>query len=52
MVSGGMGSIPGWGAGIPHVSWPKDQKTWSRRVIMVDSMKDKSVSHSVVSDSL
>ena len=23
--AGGVGSIPGWGAGIPHASWPKNQ---------------------------
>ena len=23
--TGGAGSIPGWGAKIPHVSWPKKQ---------------------------
>ena len=23
--AGGAGLIPGWGARIPHVSWPKDQ---------------------------
>ena len=22
--AGGVGSIPGWGANIPHVSWPKN----------------------------
>ena len=24
--AGGVGSIPGWGAKIPHASWPKNQK--------------------------
>ena len=23
--AGGAGSIPGWGAKIPHASWPKNQ---------------------------
>ena len=23
--AGGEGSIPGWGAKIPHASWPKNQ---------------------------
>ena len=23
--AGGVGSIPGWGAKIPHASWPKNQ---------------------------
>ena len=23
--AGGAGSIPGWGAKIPHTSWPKSQ---------------------------
>ena len=23
--AGGAGSIPGWGAKIPHISWPKSQ---------------------------
>ena len=23
--AGGVGSIPGWGAEIPHASWPKNQ---------------------------
>ena len=23
--AGGTGSIPGWGAKIPHASWPKNQ---------------------------
>ena len=22
---GGLGSMPGWGAKIPHASWPKNQ---------------------------
>ena len=26
----GVGSIPGWGAKIPHASWPKEKKNRNR----------------------
>ena len=36
--AGGGGSIPGWGAKIPHASWSKKKKK-SRSTIVINSMK-------------
>ena len=33
--AGGVGSIPGWGARIPHASWPKNQNLNNGRNIVV-----------------
>ena len=29
----GTGSIPGWGAKIPHVSWPKNQNVKQKQIV-------------------
>ena len=32
--SGGVGSIPGWGARIPHTSWPKEKLKHRPEVVL------------------
>ena len=31
--AGGTGSIPGWGAQIPHASWPKNQDVKQSNIV-------------------
>ena len=38
--AGGVGSIPGWGAKIPHASQPKNQSINNRSNIVTNSIKD------------
>ena len=38
--AGGVGSIPGWGAKIPHASQPKNQSINDRSNIVTNSIKD------------
>ena len=38
--AGGVGSIPGWGAKIPHASQPKNQSINHRSNIVTNSIKD------------
>ena len=42
--AGGAGSIPGWGAGIPHASRPKS-KTWNRGNVLTNSVKTLKMVH-------
>ena len=37
--AGSAGSIPGWGAKIPHASRPKNQETKNRSNIVTNSVK-------------
>ena len=37
--AGGVGSIPGWGATIPHASQPKKTKTQNRSNVVTNSIK-------------
>ena len=32
--AGGVGSIPGWGARIPHTSWPKEKLKHRPEVVL------------------
>ena len=46
-----IGSVPGWGAKIPHASWPKNQKkkkqkTQNRNSIVTNSIKTLKMVHS------
>ena len=36
---GGVGSIPGWGAKIPHASWPKNQNIKNKSNIVTNSIR-------------
>ena len=44
--AGGVGSIPGWGARIPHASWPKNQNLNNGSNIVVNSKRLKKMAHS------
>ena len=56
-ISGGMGLIPGWGAKIPHASWPKKSdksnivtnsiKTFKWSTIFKKSFKKKGPQYTV-----
>ena len=43
--AGSAGSIPGWGAKIPHASRPKDQNIKSRSNIVTTLIKTLKVVH-------
>ena len=43
--AGGEGSIPGWGAKIPHASWPKNQNIKQKSNIVPNSIKTKNGTH-------
>ena len=37
--AGAAGSIPGWGAKIPHASWPKNQNIQQKQYCVTNSIK-------------
>ena len=43
--AGGMGSVPGQGAGIPHASWPKNQNINNRGSIVINSIETLKMVH-------
>ena len=43
--AGGVGSIPGQGAKIPHVSWSKNQSIKNRSNIVTNSIKTLKMVH-------
>ena len=43
--AGSAGSIPGWGAKIPHALQPKNQKTENRSSIVTNSIKTLKMVH-------
>ena len=44
-LQGGVGSIPGWEAKIPHALWPKNQNINNRSNILTNSLKTSKMVH-------
>jgi len=44
-IAGGVGLISGYGAGLPHVSWPQNQKTNNRDSIVTNSVQTLKMVH-------
>lgn len=51
-TAGGASSIPGWGTGVLHASWPRNQNLRNRSNVVPSSVKTLKMNYNILKKDL